>query len=416
MRWLVALSNACALALAAAGCGGAKPAGPPPSFADLEICIDALEQIAATPVEKRIHADLTSCGGGRIDSGRDALVRAAEWLARRRADAKAAERKDLLAEIDRVASAVLPVALQASGEGYRLPESRASGQPVAPLCSYTAVKADSVRREACGLVQLQPHLTPPLARLEGARSKVIAYPILLVADAEVPAARVLEVVMEHEDGSVLIAVQGSGGAVFQHPVELRGAVNVPVAKISIGAKDDRPAIERSLDAVRGKAEALVVSVADGVSTQVLVDALDAAGRAGFTVVTGPEPEGHGYGPGIRSSTTPGTTVVRLGQVTGTMPYEPVVAMRYVRRHMPAIRSCFEPVKNKDRKKKPPPVLGSFDTDLAIDASGKVTSASIAKLPDRRIKSCTLAVLERIVFLEAKSGGTIHFPLVVEVAR
>ncbi len=382
---------------AAAGCGGARPA-PASSFADLERCIGALETIAATPVEKRVQADLTACGGGRIDSGRRSLVGAAEWLARRRTDAVNADRKDLTRRVDQVASAVLPVALSATSEDYTLPESRASGAPVAALCSYTAVKVDSVRRESCGMAQLQPHRTPPLASLEGARSKVIAYPILLVADAEVPAARVLAVVMEHEDGAVLMAVQGTGGAVFQHPVELRGEVAGKLATIAIEAADDRAAIERSLDAVRGKAEGLAVKLGDGVTTQRLVDALDAAGSAGFKVVTAAEGPGGGAG----AANGP---VVRAGQPSGTMR-EPVVAMRAVRRHMPAIRGCFARAA----------ATGSFDTELAIDAQGKVTSASIARLSDRTVKSCALAVLERIEFVEARSGGTIRFPLIVESKR
>src|SRR4029079_3629772 len=129
-----------------------------------------------------------------------------------------------------------------------LPVSKASGQPVPPLCSYTAVKADSLRREACGMVQLQPQQTPPLARLEGARSTVIAYPVLLVVDAELPAVRVLEVAMDHDDGAVLIAVQSEGGAGFQHPVELRGAVRGGTGTgIDLAVGDDGAAIERRLD-------------------------------------------------------------------------------------------------------------------------------------------------------------------------
>jgi hypothetical protein len=397
-----------AFVLAAAGCGGGRPA-PAPSFADLERCVGALEQIAATPVEKRVQADLTACGGGRIDTGRAALVRAAEWLARRRTDAVNADRKDLARQVDNVASSVLPVALSASGEDYSLPESVASGAPVAALCSYTAVRADSVRREACGMAQLQPHRDPPLARLEGARSKVIAYPILLVADAEVPAARVLAVAMEHEDGAVVMAVQGAGGMVFQHPIELRGEVTSKLVTISIAAADDRAAIERSLDAVRGKAEALALAVDDRTSTQRLVDALDAAGRAGFKVVTGAAGQGGGPGAGHGGSGRPaGGPVVRAGPVSGSMPYELIIAMRHVRRHLPAIRSCFDRASRGDS--------GSFDTEIKIDATGRVTSASIARLPDRVVKSCTLAVLERIEFIEAKVGGTIRFPLIVERAR
>ena len=124
-----------------------------------------------------------------------------------------------------------------------------------------------LRRESCGMAQLQPHRTPPLAQLEGARSKVIAYPVLLVADAEVPAARILAVVHEHEDGAVVVAVQGAGGVVFQHPVELRGEVTGAVAKVAIAVDDDRSAIERSLDAVRGKAETLALTLADGATAQ-----------------------------------------------------------------------------------------------------------------------------------------------------
>ena len=385
-----------ALVLAAAGCGGARPA-PAPTFADLERCIGALEGIAATPVEKRVAADLTACGGGRIDTGRAALVRAAEWLARRRREADEAGRKDLVRRVDQVAAAVLPVALSPSGEDYALPASRATGAPVAALCSYTAVKADSVRRESCGMAQLQPHRTPPLARLEGARSKQIAYPILLVADAEVPAARVLAVAMEHEDGAVVLAVQGQGGLVFQHPVELRGEVGGALATIAIAAGDDRAAIERALDAVRGKAEALALDLAEGVTTQRLVDALDAAGQAGFKMVTGVEAHGGGSG----------GPVIRAGQATGDLPYQPVVAMRAVRRHMPAIRGCFERGKGG---------TGTFDATLAIDAKGRVTSASIARLGDPVVRSCALAVLERIEFAPASAGGTLRFPLVVERGR
>lgn len=387
---------------AAAGCGGARPA-PAPSFADLESCIGALEAIAATPVEKRAQADLTPCGGGRIDTGRAALVGAAEWLARRRTDAVNADRKDLARRVDQVASAVLPVALSAQSEDYTLPESRASGAPVAALCSYTAVKADSVRRESCGMAQLQPHRTPPLAQLEGARSKVIAYPILLVADAEVPAARVLAVAMEHEDGAVVLAVQGQGGVVFQHPVELRGEVTGKLATISIAVADDPAAIERSLDAVRGKAEGLAVKLADGVTTQRLVDALDAAARAGFKVVTGAQGQSGGLGAGPAGD----GPIVRAGQISGTMP-EPVIAMRALRRHMGAIRGCFGRAHGAV-------ATGTFDTEMAIDATGRVTSATIARLTDREAKSCALAVLERIEFIEAKSGGTIRFPLIVERA-
>jgi hypothetical protein len=387
---------------AAAGCGGARPA-PAPSFADLESCIGALEAIAATPVEKRAQADLTPCGGGRIDTGRAALVGAAEWLARRRTDAVNADRKDLARRVDQVASAVLPVALSAESEDYTLPESRASGAPVAALCSYTAVKADSVRRESCGMAQLQPHRTPPLAQLEGARSKVIAYPILLVADAEVPAARVLAVAMEHEDGAVVLAVQGQGGVVFQHPVELRGEVTGKLATISIAVADDPAAIERSLDAVRGKAEGLAVKLADGVTTQRLVDALDAAARAGFKVVTGAQGQSGGLGAGPAGD----GPIVRAGQISGTMP-EPVIAMRALRRHMGAIRACFGRAHGSV-------AAGTFDTEMAIDAKGRVTSATIARLTDREAKSCALAVLERIEFIEAKSGGTIRFPLIVERA-
>jgi hypothetical protein len=394
-----------ALLLALAACGGAKPA-PAPSFADLEACIAALEVIAATPVEKRANADLTACGGGRIDTGRDALVRAAEWLARRWNDAVKAGRKDLKAEVDRVVSAVMPVALSPSGEGYVLPVSRAGGQPVPPLCNYTAVKADSLRRESCGMAQLQPHRTPPLARLEGARSTVIAYPILLVADADLPAARVLEVAMEHEDGAVLLAVQGQGGAVFQHPVELRGG-KIPgaAAGLDLGAADDTAAIERSLDKVRGKAEVLSLGVADGATVQRLVDLMDAAGRAGIKVVTSSSPRR----PAGAAATTAVGAVVRIGQASGTIPYEPVIAMRYVRRHMRAIQSCLAPPKK-------PATLGSFDAEIAIDAKGKVTSASIGRLSDQRARSCALAVLERITFVEAASGGTIRFSLIVEKAR
>ena len=405
-----------ALTLAAAGCGAPSAPRAPQSFADLERCIASLEQIAATPVDRRAQADLSACGGGRIDSGRKALVGAAEWLARRRADAKNAERKDLLAEIDRVASAVLPVALSATGEDYALPVSRAKGPPVAALCSYTAVRSDSLRRESCGMAQLQPHRTPPLAQLEGARSKVIAYPILLVADAEIPAARLLAVAQEHEDGAVVLAVQGEGALVFRHPVELRGVVNGAVAKVAIAASDDRSAIERSLDAVRGKAEALELTMADGTTAQRLVDALDAAAGAGFKVVTGPQ--GRGFGPGpAGAGPVRGATVLRFGQVSGTVPYEAVIAARYLRRHMPALRSCFEPAAGgkKTKKTKPAATVGSFDTELAIDATGKVTSASIARLSDLRARSCALAVLERIEFLEAKAGGTIRFPLIVEIA-
>ncbi len=387
---------------AAAGCGGARPA-PAPSFADLESCIGALEAIAATPVEKRAQADLTPCGGGRIDTGRAALVGAAVWLARRRTDAVNADRKDLARRVDQVASAVLPVALSAQSEDYTLPESRASGAPVAALCSYTAVKADSVRRESCGMAQLQPHRTPPLAQLEGARSKVIAYPILLVADAEVPAARVLAVAMEHEDGAVVLAVQGQGGVVFQHPVELRGEVTGKLATISIAVADDPAAIERSLDAVRGKAEGLAVKLADGVTTQRLVDALDAAARAGFKVVTGAQGQSGGLGAGPAGD----GPIVRAGQISGTLP-EPVIAMRALRRHMGAIRGCFGRAHGAV-------ATGTFDTEMAIDATGRVTSATIARLTDREAKSCALAVLERIEFIEAKSGGTIRFPLIVERA-
>lgn len=394
------------LLLCAVACGGARPA-PASSFADLERCIAALEQIAATPVAERTDADLTACGGGRIDTGRDALARAAEWLARRRGDAKTADRKDLVAEVDRVASAVLPVALSPSGEGYRLPASQATGEPVPPLCSYTAVKADSLRREACGMAQLQPQRSPPLALLEGARSSVIAYPILLVADADLPAVRLLEVAMEHDDGAVLLAVQGQGGAVFQHPVELRGGgVEGAVAGIDLAAGDDSSAIERALDKVRGKADALLLHVGDGVTAQRLVDLLDAAGRAHIKVVTWMPPRpAVGRGPSGNSAVG---AVVNVGQVSGTIPYEPVIAMRYVRRHLTAIRGCLAPAKA-------PAALGSYDTEIVIDAAGRVTSASIARMPDARAKSCALAVLERIAFPTAKTGGTLRFPLIVEKA-
>ena len=42
-----------ALVLTAAGCGGARPA-PASSFADLERCVGALEEIAASKVEYRV--------------------------------------------------------------------------------------------------------------------------------------------------------------------------------------------------------------------------------------------------------------------------------------------------------------------------------------------------------------------------
>lgn len=394
------------LLLLMVACGGAKPARAP-SFADLESCIASLEQIAATPVARRAQADLTACGGGRIDSGSGALVKAAEWLARRRSDAKAADRKDLVADVDRVASAVLPVTLSPSGEDYTLPLSHASGQPVPPLCSYTAVKQDSLRREACGMAQLQPQRTPPLARLEGARSTVIAYPVLLVADAELPATRVLEVAMDHGEGAVLIAVQGQGGAVFQHPVELRGRVAGAVAGIDLGAGDDSSAIERSLDQVRGKADALLVRVAEGTTAQRLVDLLDAAGRAHFKVVTWSRPPPtFGHGP---SGGTAVGAVLTFGQVSGTVPYEPVIAMRHVRRHIKALRGCLAPANR-------PAALGSFDAEIAIDAAGKVTSASITKMPDVKAKSCALAVLERIEFPAAKASGALRFALIVERPR
>lgn len=286
MRWPVALTSGFLLVVA---CGGARPA-PARSFADLEGCVAALEAIAATPAARRAQADLTACGGGRIDRGREPLVKAAEWLARRRSDAAAAGRRDLVAEVDRVASAVLPVALPPGGEGYELPVSRARGQQVAAGCSYTAVKADSLRREACGMAQLQPHRTPPLARLDGARSQVIAYPILMVADRELPAARLLEVAMEHQDGAVLLAVQGPGGVVFQHPIALRALVQGAVGRIEIAGADDAAAIERSLDQVRGKVDVLAIAVEPAVSAQRLVDALDAAAGAGFTEVTAARPK------------------------------------------------------------------------------------------------------------------------------
>ena len=388
-------------------CGGAKPA-PAPSFADLETCVAALEQIAATPVAQRAQADLTACGGGRIDTGSRALVKAAEWLARRRSDAKNADRKDLVASVDRVASAVLPVALSPSGEGYTLPVSKASGTPVPPLCSYTAVKADSLRREACGMVQLQPHQTPPLARLEGARSTVIAYPVLLVADADLPAVRLLEVAMDHDEGAVLLAVQNERGAVFQHPVELRGTVRGGTgAGIDLAAGDDGAAIERRLDQVRGKAEILSLHLGDGVTAQRLVDLLDAAGHAQFKVVTWSRPPPtFGHGP---SGATAVGAALTIGQVAGTVPYEPVIAMRYVRRHLKALRGCLAPANR-------PAALGSFDAEIAIDAAGKVTSASIAKMPDPKAKSCALAVLERIAFPAAKAGGVLRFPFIVERSR
>ena len=395
------------LALLAA-CGGAKPA-PTRSFADLESCIAALEQIAATPVAQRAQADLTACGGGRIDTGKGALVKAAEWLAHRREEAKSADRKDLVAEVDRVASAVMPIALSPSGEGYTLPVSHASGVPVPALCNYTAVKADSLRREACGMAQLQPHRTPPLARLEGARSTVIAYPVLLVADADLPAARVLDVAMDHDDGAVLLAVQAEGGKVFQHPIELRGGrIEGAVAGIDLRAKDDRSAIERSLDQVRGKAEALLLNVADGVTAQQLVDLLDAAVNAHVKVVTWKRPPPT-FGHGPTGGTAVGA-VLTIGQVSGTVPYEPVIAMRFVRRHFVALRECLAPANR-------PAALGSFDTEIVIDAAGKVTSASIARVPDPKAKSCALAVLERIDFPAGNGrGGTLRFPLIVERPR
>ena len=127
------------------------------------------------------------------------------------------------------------------------------------------------------------------------------------------------------------------------------------------------------------------------------------------------PAGVGYGPGPAGAGPPrGATLLRFGRVSGTVPYEAVVAARYLRRHLPALRSCFDPVAG-GKKKKPAAPVGSFDAELAIDATGKVTSASIAGLSDRRARSCALAVLERIEFMEAKAGGTIRFPLIVEIA-
>jgi hypothetical protein len=147
-----------------------------------------------------------------------------------------------------------------------------------------------------------------------------------------------------------------------------------------------------------------VKLADGVTTQRLVDALDAAARAGFKVVTGAPGQGGGLGAGPAGD----GPIVRAGQISGTMP-EPVIAMRALRRHMGAIRGCFGRAHGAV-------ATGTFDTEMAIDATGRVTSATIARLTDREAKSCALAVLERIEFIEAKSGGIIRFPLIVEHAR
>ena len=143
------------------------------------------------------------------------------------------------------------------------------------------------------------------------------------------------------------------------------------------------------------------------TAQRLVDLLDAAGRAHFKVVTWSRPPPtFGHGP---SGATAVGAVLTIGQVTGTVPYEPVIAMRYVRRHLKALRGCLAPANR-------PAALGSFDAEIAIDAAGKVTSASITKMPDAKAKSCALAVLERIAFPAAKAGGALRFPFIVERSR
>ena len=79
------------------------------------------------------------------------------------------------------------------------------------------------------------------------------------------------------------------GQVFEHPVQLRGRAEGGIAgRLTLSAHDDAGSIALAVDAIRQRdaAVGLALAVDPDVTAQTLVQALDEAARAGFSVAIG----------------------------------------------------------------------------------------------------------------------------------
>jgi hypothetical protein len=221
--------------------------------------------------------------------------------------------------------------------------------------------------------------------------------------------RVLEVAMDHDDGAVLIAVQSEGGAVFQHPVELRGAVRGGTGTgIDLAAGDDGAAIERSArSGARQGGHSLAPTSATVVTAQRLV--VSARRRR-------PRPL-QGGDLVAAAADLRARTVRRHGSRRGPHhragdrhgPLRTVIAMRYVRRHLKALRGCLAPAnrpaalgllrrRDRDRRRR--------QGDLRVDHEDARCEGEELRARGPRA--------DRLP--GAKAGGALRFPFIVERSR
>jgi hypothetical protein len=202
-----------------------------------------------------IEAFVGACGDGGGATPLERLTRAAGTVKQQRADAIAAGRDDLVERVDAaLGGQMLLLPLDAVAGGWDLPASKAV-RPATPT-AYTVVTATEIHRARGSYARLSPADDSPLAEIPAPVTDNLEYPILVVANRDVPAARVLSIALADSNSSAVVAVVGPDGVVAVHRVQLSSADGA------------RP-----------------LQLADGATVADLVTALDAAAEAGAAAAT-----------------------------------------------------------------------------------------------------------------------------------
>jgi hypothetical protein len=278
-----------------------------------------------------------------------------------------------------------------------------------------------------GLLGEQP--TGPDYSVLGLASTPIRDQIIVIADRDAPAKKVVEV-LSMADGAVL-AVDHVGALaalplVFDRARDMaQPNEDLPDLVVDVGAsqmqllitrvndiravapdKLESEITETMKDAFFADRRDLVVSVRDDAKVAQLMPALDAALSAGARTVrletwydrsTG-HGAGAGYGPGRGSSTGPS---VSIGQPSSVGDLDKAIIRRYIKRNVPKIQYCYE----KQLLVKPN-LEGVVSTQFFIAPSGSVASANASGV-DPDVASCVADVIKGIEFPKPKGGGGVQ---------
>jgi hypothetical protein len=272
----------------------------------------------------------------------------------------------------------------------------------------------------------------PLHSVVGLASTPTRDQIVVFADAEAPASRLLAVLATLPDGAV-IAVERKGAIaalplVFDReggrPIgnltgDLDGGVELTVdvggAEVLVGAprlgdmtpvkvdagKLDHVALEKALgdylkEAVSADRRDLVVQVRDDAKVAQVVPALDAALSAGIRAVR-LESKAEGRGSG-RSDPAPS---VGIGESSAVGDLDKAIIRRYMKRNVPKIQYCYEKQLLVTLT-----LEGTVSTQFFIAPNGSVVMSKATGV-DPAVASCVADVIRGIEFPKPKGAGGVQ---------